>query len=274
MIGCHRHAGSARPPLGGGDRLVQLGYQPDQIDAGFDWIGYHYPGTARPDHRRRQPAPTTRRPPTTPTSRPSAAAPSCPPVTVRPPPNFHLVGTVVRRHRLFGLTLDDVLPLRRPHRGATQARVSPPARDDRGAHDRRAPARRRRTTSTTAPSARRPHELAHKASAGLRWGAFNQGTQQVIRLGVQVVLTRLLSPDDFGAMALALVVINIGTLIGALGFAQVLVQRHHITRRHVAVAFTTSGAIGFAFMILVICRAPAASPTGSTRPTSDRCSGC
>ena len=74
-------------------------------------------------------------------------------------------------------------------------------------------------------------ELAVRASAGLRWGAFNQGTQQIVRLAVQVVLTRLLAPEDFGAMAIALVVINVGTLIGALGFAQALVQRKQINRR-------------------------------------------
>src|SRR3954453_4360091 len=94
-------------------------------------------------------------------------------------------------------------------------------------------------------------ELAVRASAGLRWGAFNQGTQQIVRLGVQVVLTKLLAPSDFGAMALALVVINVGTLIGALGFAQALVQRQRVTRRHVDVAFTTSGITGFALMVLV-----------------------
>jgi PST family polysaccharide transporter len=98
-------------------------------------------------------------------------------------------------------------------------------------------------------------ELAVKASAGLRWGAFNQGTQQIVRLGVQVVLTKLLDPSDFGAMALALVVINIGTFIGALGFAQALVQRPHITKRHVAVAFTTSGLMGLSIMLLVIAGA-------------------
>ena len=98
-------------------------------------------------------------------------------------------------------------------------------------------------------------QLAVRASAGLRWGAFNQGTQQVVRLAVQIVLTKLLAPSDFGAMALALVVINVGTLIGALGFAQALVQRHQITRRHVAVAFTTSGLVGLALMALVFAGA-------------------
>jgi O-antigen/teichoic acid export membrane protein len=114
-----------------------------------------------------------------------------------------------------------------------------------------------RTADSHDDTAARPadHELAVRASAGLRWGAFNQGTQQVVRLGVQVVLTRLLAPSDFGAMTLALVVINIGSLLGALGFAQVLVQRHNITRRHVAVAFTTSGALGIVLMVAVIAGA-------------------
>ena len=109
-----------------------------------------------------------------------------------------------------------------------------------------------RDNSSARPDA---DQLAVRASSGLRWGAFNQGTQQVVRLGVQVILTKLLLPSDFGAMALALVVINIGTLIGALGFAQALVQRHHVTRRHVDVAFTTSGLIGLAFMLIVLAGA-------------------
>jgi O-antigen/teichoic acid export membrane protein len=115
------------------------------------------------------------------------------------------------------------------------------------------------TTESHDDSAARPasHELAGRASSGLRWGAFNQGTQQVVRLGVQIVLTKLLAPSDFGAMTLALVVINIGSLLGALGFAQVLVQRHNITRRHVAVAFTTNGLMGLVLTVVVIAGAGA-----------------
>jgi hypothetical protein len=33
----------------GADRLVELGYAPTTVDAGFDWVGYHYGGVARPD---------------------------------------------------------------------------------------------------------------------------------------------------------------------------------------------------------------------------------
>jgi hypothetical protein len=33
----------------GAERLVERGYNPATVDAGFDWVGYHYPGVARPD---------------------------------------------------------------------------------------------------------------------------------------------------------------------------------------------------------------------------------
>jgi hypothetical protein len=33
----------------GAERLVALGYKPETVDAGFDWVGYHYPGVARPN---------------------------------------------------------------------------------------------------------------------------------------------------------------------------------------------------------------------------------
>ena len=33
----------------GSERLVELGYAPANVDAGFDWVGYHYRGVARPD---------------------------------------------------------------------------------------------------------------------------------------------------------------------------------------------------------------------------------
>jgi polysaccharide transporter, PST family len=102
--------------------------------------------------------------------------------------------------------------------------------------------RRRRDEAMPDQSSERapPSELAARASAGVRWGAFSQGTQQIVRFGVQIALTRLLSPTDFGTMAVALVIINVCTLVGGLGLAQALVQRPLITERDVAAAFTAN----------------------------------
>jgi hypothetical protein len=84
-----------------GEQLVQLGYRADQVDAGFDWLGYHYPAMARPD---RIVLETHDYPPATydayfPEFRRCAFAS---PQPIAPPPGFTLVGTV-RHHRLYGL---------------------------------------------------------------------------------------------------------------------------------------------------------------------------
>jgi hypothetical protein len=102
-----------------GDRLVQLGYRPDQIDAGFDWVGYHYAGIARPDHITLAPADY---PPATydayfPDFRRCAFAS---PEAIRPPGQFTLLGTV-QHHRLFGLMSDTMYLYGAPRDGGTEA---------------------------------------------------------------------------------------------------------------------------------------------------------
>jgi hypothetical protein len=102
-----------------GDRLVQLGYRADQIDAGFDWVGYHYPGIARPDHITLEPADY---PPATydayfPDFRRCAFAS---PERIRPPGQFTLLGTV-QHHRLFGLMSDTMYLYGAPRVGGTDA---------------------------------------------------------------------------------------------------------------------------------------------------------
>ena len=59
-----------------------------------------------------------------------------------------------------------------------------------------------------------------------------------------VVLARLLRPADFGLMTLALIVQGVALGFGDLGVASALVQRKHITNRHVRTGFTFSVILG------------------------------
>lgn len=83
-------------------------------------------------------------------------------------------------------------------------------------------------------------------ASGVRWGTLNQAVQQATRLGVQIVLTRLLAPEAFGLLALAFVVVNFGALLTGLGFSQALIQRRHLTRDLVDAVFVGSGLLGAA----------------------------
>src|SRR3712207_3449408 len=99
-----------------------------------------------------------------------------------------------------------------------------------------------------------PHpaaSLTSSVASGVRWGALNQGVQQVTRLGVQVVLTRLLAPEAFGLLALAFVVVNFGALLTGLGFSQALVQRRTLTRDLTDAVFVGSGLLGLALAMAV-----------------------
>jgi hypothetical protein len=84
----------------GAERLVALGYKPETIDAGFDWVGYHYPGQARPDTVV-----------TTPATYPPASYDAYFPTFVRcaivsglsqPPPGYVPLDRI-RHRRMFGL---------------------------------------------------------------------------------------------------------------------------------------------------------------------------
>ena len=81
-------------------------------------------------------------------------------------------------------------------------------------------------------------------------------------LGVvsMVVLARLLVPEDFGIVAMAMSVVGLIELLGAFGFDNALIQRRTLERRHYDTAFTLNVLLGLASAILVaVASVPAAS---------------
>jgi O-antigen/teichoic acid export membrane protein len=102
--------------------------------------------------------------------------------------------------------------------------------------------------------------LRADVASGLRWGAFDQVVQTVIRLAVALVLTRLIAPEDFGVMAIAVVVVNFCGVLTGFGLGDALVQRAEITAVHVRSAFTASAVVG---VVLGAATALAASTIAS-----------
>jgi PST family polysaccharide transporter len=86
--------------------------------------------------------------------------------------------------------------------------------------------------------------LRERAATGLNWRFVTQGVQMILQGGVGVLLARLLPPEDFGLVGLALIVINFGRMVSDLGLADAIVQHDELTRRHLRVGFTSSVALG------------------------------
>ncbi len=80
-------------------------------------------------------------------------------------------------------------------------------------------------------------DLKHRAVRGVSWSAVELIGRQGIALAVFIVLARLLGPETFGLLALALVVIGLAEMWISEGMADVLVQRETIEDGHIDAAF-------------------------------------
>ena len=68
--------------------------------------------------------------------------------------------------------------------------------------------------------------------------------QAVASLAILAVLSRLLTPADFGVLAIALVFVTAAQVLGHRNLGSAIVQRHDLSERHVAAALTLSGGAG------------------------------
>ena len=88
------------------------------------------------------------------------------------------------------------------------------------------------------------------------WKFLERGAAQVFALIVQIVLARLLAPEDFGVLAVLLVFINLSNVLIQKGFAAALVQKEHIEDIDINIVFWISELIASFLYILLWCFAP------------------
>ena len=93
--------------------------------------------------------------------------------------------------------------------------------------------------------------LTHRTVSGMMWVAWGSGAMAVLKVVVLVLLTRLLSPADFGLVGAALVVIGFSLNFSQLGLGPALVQRPALEPRHISTAFLASTAFGLSVGALI-----------------------
>ena len=82
--------------------------------------------------------------------------------------------------------------------------------------------------------------IKQKAIQGIIWSAIQGWGSQAISLIVFFLLARLLSPEDFGLVALANVFITFMQIFLDQGFAQALIQSKELEPEHLDTAFWTN----------------------------------
>ena len=79
--------------------------------------------------------------------------------------------------------------------------------------------------------------LTARTARGFAWAFTGSVGQAVLQIVATIVLARLLTPEEFGSVAAALLVVGLTQLITQLGVAAALVHRRDLTDRDVAAAF-------------------------------------
>ena len=113
-------------------------------------------------------------------------------------------------------------------------------------------------SSTTPAPASPPADDADRRVRTVRGGAatlLSQGCGFVLLFGLQIVLARLLTPEDFGLVAVVTSVITFFSLFGDLGLPTATVQRREITHEQVSLLFWLNTAWGVALALLTAAAA-------------------
>ncbi len=98
--------------------------------------------------------------------------------------------------------------------------------------------------------------LKRQAAQGVFWAAASNWGAQVSGFLVFAVLSRLLQPEDFGLIALAVVFTAFTRLVAEQGLADAIVQRATVDREHLDTAFWANLAASIVLAAVLILTAP------------------
>ena len=94
-------------------------------------------------------------------------------------------------------------------------------------------------------------DLRSRTIRSLVWRLFEQGGSAIIQLVVQVVMARLLTPSEFGALAIMLVFVNVGNVVVQSGLNTAIIQAPDVTDEDFDTVFWMSLAISLVLYLAV-----------------------
>jgi PST family polysaccharide transporter len=101
--------------------------------------------------------------------------------------------------------------------------------------------------------------LTKSTVSAFGWQYTSFVAQALLQLLVLAILARLLTPEDFGVLGLAMIVVGFAALFSQMGVGPALIQRSEITPVHIRVGFTLSVLLSLVFTIVVMAFAPLAA---------------
>lgn len=99
--------------------------------------------------------------------------------------------------------------------------------------------------------------VREEAVGGIAWTGAARSARLLLQFAATVVLARLLTPEDFGLVAMITVLTSFALLFGELGFSAALIQRPELSEAHRSSVFWLTLGLGALLSVAVFAAAPA-----------------
>lgn len=98
--------------------------------------------------------------------------------------------------------------------------------------------------------------MSNNVASSFLWKFFERGSSQIITMVIQIILARILLPQDFGILAIILVFVNLASIFVQKGFASSLVRKKNTSEQDYNTVFVVSEGIALLFIIIIFLIAP------------------
>jgi O-antigen/teichoic acid export membrane protein len=99
-------------------------------------------------------------------------------------------------------------------------------------------------------------DLKKKAVKGASWTITSQAVRLAMRLVVVAILARLLTPDDFGLIAMVTVITNLLLVLNDAGIPAAIIQKPDLVENQISSSFWLNMFIGIAISLIFVALAP------------------
>jgi O-antigen/teichoic acid export membrane protein len=98
--------------------------------------------------------------------------------------------------------------------------------------------------------------LTAKTVQGVSWAGFSQALRTILQLGIIAVIARLLTPEDFGLVAMVVVFTNFIMIFRDFGLSAALIQRRELHDEHLSSCFWMNVFVGLFLSFFIAALAP------------------
>lgn len=99
-------------------------------------------------------------------------------------------------------------------------------------------------------------ELKEKALSGIAWGMLEKFSMQIVTFVVGIILARLLSPSDYGLIAMATVFVTISQILVDSGFSLALIRKKELTELDYSTVFVLNMVLSALMCVILFLTSP------------------